>query len=212
MTKSLKFKIEMGKSSFLNPLSKSTWGFGTGCITDPNPIRYVHLKLYLKNILPFVQLFFPLVVPLRIENYTLETRFPHKLCGILGRNSDSRFKQYCGNLYLRQMVEDFHQRLFWRVLSFRACVCHRRLPIFVKNVVIGGTTGNVEGLAKCMNLYWPIALKVPVIFLEVVQMQCSPLFAESRLSAPIFEFSALSWSIPSGWPRSRNLLWLSYRV
>ncbi len=62
----------------------------------------------------------------------------------------------------------------------------------MKNVVIGGTTGNVEGLAKCMNLYWPIALKVPVIFLEVVQMQCSPLFAESRLSAPIFEFIALS--------------------
>ena len=81
-------------------------------ITDPDTVRCFHSKPPLEEILLFGQAFLLLIVPFRVERYTLQPQFTHQFRSILGRDADSLLGQYCGDFICTKSLVAFIENCF----------------------------------------------------------------------------------------------------
>ena len=75
-------------------------------ITAPDTVWCFHSKLPLAEILLFGQAFLLLIIPLRVERYTLQSHFAHQLRSILGRDADSLLGQYRGDFICAKSLKE----------------------------------------------------------------------------------------------------------
>ena len=120
-------------------------------ITDPDTVRCFHSKLPLEEILLFGQAFLLLIVPFRVERYTLQTQFTHQFRSILGRDADSLLGQYCGDFICTKSLAVFIKNRFDMFFHFSPAFVISSHFFSSEDVVIESTTGNTESLAQCMD-------------------------------------------------------------